>query len=122
MIGLMDRYRETVRGNISYYECYADASSYERKNVDELVELVVEILMQQEGQVKVAGEDKPVAVVKSRFMKLRQPHIEYVLFCLNRNTSKVANIKSYLLTVLYNAPVTINNFYQAEVNHDLYGG
>ena len=122
VIGLMDRYRETVRGNISYYECYADASSYERKNVDELVELVVEVLMQQEGQVKVAGEDKPVAVVKSRFMKLRQPHIEYVLFCLNRNTSKVANIKSYLLTVLYNAPVTINNFYQAEVNHDLYGG
>ena len=53
---------------------------------------------------------------------LNYSHIEYVLFCLNRNTTKVGNIKAYLLTALYNAPATINSYYQAEVNHDMYGG
>ena len=54
-------------------------------------------------------------------MKLNQMHIEYILISLGANTTKVGNIKAYLLTTLYNAPMTISNYYTAEVNHDLYG-
>ena len=94
-----------------------------REDVDELVELMIEVMMMPEdSMIRIAGTEKPVALVKSRFMKLNYSHIEYVLFCLNRNTTKVGNIKAYLLTALYNAPVTINSYYQAEVNHDMYGG
>lgn len=92
------------------------------EDVDELVELMVEVMMLPDhGTVRVAGVDKPTAVVKNRFMKLNHEHIEYILTCLGANTTKVGNIKAYLLTTLYNAPMTISNYYTAEVNHDLYG-
>ena len=111
-----EAYRQIIRRNIDY-EYHA------QENVDELVELMVEVMSMPEGsKVRVAGVDKPVAVVKSQFMKLDYSHIEYVLFALHRNTTKVGNIKAYLLTTLYNAPMTISNYYSAEVNHDMYGG
>ena len=94
-----------------------------KEDVDELVELMIEVMMMPEdSMIRIAGVEKPVALVKNRFMKLNYSHIEYVLFCLNRNTTKIGNIKAYLLTALYNAPATINSYYQAEVNHDMYGG
>lgn len=68
----------------------------------------------------VAGDEIPQAAVKSRLLKLDYSHVEYVLDCLNRNTSKVRNIKSYLLTTLYNSFSTIDHYYRAEVNHDMY--
>ena len=61
-------------------------------------------------------------MVRSRLLKLDDGHVEYVLDCLSRNTTKVRNIRAYLLTSLYNAPSTINSYYTAEVGHDLYGG
>ena len=119
----MDNYREFIRERIFYYECYGNERSREREDVDELVELIVEVMLQPDNStVRIAGMDKPSAVVKRRFMKLEQSHIEYVLFCLHRNTTKVGNIKAYLLTTIYNATMTISNYYQAEVNHDMYGG
>ena len=103
------------------YECFLDRR--EKEDVDELIELMVEILMMPDDSVvRIGGADKPVSVVKSRFLKLTYSHIEYVLFSLHRNTSKVANIRAYLLTTLYNSSMTMNHYYQAEVNHDLYGG
>ena len=115
-MGQMDRYRRIIRENIGY-------ERHPQEEVDELVELIVEVMTMPEGNmVRIAGEDKPVEVVKSRFMNLGHSHIEYVLFALEKNTTKVANIKSYLLTALYNAPLTIKNYYKAEVNHDMYGG
>lgn len=116
MIEEMNLYRELIRENIDY-TCHSG------EDVDELVELMVEVMMMpDESTLRIAGVDKPVALVKNRFMKLNYSHIEYVLFSLHRNTSKVGNIKAYLLTTLYNAPLTISNFYQAEVNRDMYGG
>ena len=118
----MDTYREIIRKRISYYECYQNTLSGEKETVDELVELIVEIMLQpDDGKIRIAGVDMPIAVVKDRFMKLEHSHIEYVLFCLRRNTTKVGNIKAYLLTTLYNASMTMNSFYHAEVNHDMYG-
>ena len=118
----MDFWRETVRERISYYDCYRNASVERRENVDELVELIVEImLLPDDSTLRIAGTDRPAAVVKSRFMKLEQNHVEYVLWCLGRNTTRIGNIKAYLLTTLYNATMTIHHFYQAEVRHDMYG-
>lgn len=112
----MKAYREVIHENIDY-------QYHAKEDVDELVELMIEVMMMPEdSMIRIAGVEKPVALVKSRFMKLNYSHIEYVLFCLNRNTTKVGNIKAYLLTALYNAPATINSYYQAEVNHDMYGG
>ena len=120
MMEKMEVYREILRTNIDYA---GFVQKGEREDVDELIELMVEILMlPDDSMVRIGGADKPVAVVKSRFLKLTYSHIEYVLFSLHRNTSKVANIKAYLLTTLYNSSMTMNHYYQAEVNHDLYGG
>ena len=112
----MNIYRELIQERIEY-------KYHEQEDVDEMVELMVEVMMMpDDSTIRIAGVDKPVALVKNRFMKLNYSHIEYVLFCLHRNTTKVGNIKAYLLTTLYNAPLTISNYYQAEVNHDMYGG
>ena len=112
----MKIYRELIQERIEY-------KYHEQEDVDELVELMVEVMMMpDDSTIRIPGVDKPVALVKNRFMKLNYSHIEYVLFCLHRNTTKVGNIKAYLLTTLYNAPLTISNYYQAEVNHDMYGG
>lgn len=120
MMEKMEVYREILRTNVGYA---GFVQKGEREDVDELIELMVEILMlPDDSMVRIGGADKPVAVVKSRFLKLTYSHIEYVLFSLHRNTSKVANIKAYLLTTLYNSSMTMNHYYQAEVNHDLYGG
>ena len=120
VIERMETYRALIQENIDY-ECFLDRR--EKEDVDELIELMVEILMMpDESVVRIGGADKPVSVVKSRFLKLTYSHIEYVLFSLHRNTSKVANIRAYLLTTLYNSSMTMNHYYQAEVNHDLYGG
>ena len=120
VIERMETYRALIQENIDY-ECFLDRR--EKEDVDELIELMVEILMMPDDSVvRIDGADKPVSVVKSRFLKLTYSHIEYVLFSLHRNTSKVANIRAYLLTTLYNSSMTMNHYYQAEVNHDLYGG
>lgn len=119
VIERMETYRALIQENIDY-ECFLDRR--EKEDVDELIELMVEILMMPDDSVvRIGGADKPVSVVKSRFLKLTYSHIEYVLFSLHRNTSKVANIRAYLLTTLYNSSMTMNHYYQAEVNHDLYG-
>ena len=80
------------------------------------------MVMPDNSTVRIGGVDKPVVIVKNRFMKVEHGHIEYVVGCLEKNTSKVGNIRAYLLTTLYNSTMTIENYYRAEVNHDMYGG
>ena len=116
-IDVMETYRDMIRNNIGY----ATFSAAEKGKVDDLVNLMVETLMLQDSEnktIRIAGEKKPVSVVKSVFLNLDMSHIRYVLESLNNTTSHITNIKSYLLTALYNAPLTINNYYQAKVNHD----
>ncbi len=121
VIGRMNAYQDIVREQISY-ECFQDGRYCRREDVDELVELMVEVmLLPDDGTLRIAGVEKPVALVKNRFMKLNHMHIEYILTSLGANTTKVGNIKAYLLTTLYNATMTVSNYYAAEVNHDLYG-
>lgn len=114
----IDSYREYIRENIDY-QCFRPQDA---EGVDELVELMADTMMVSDrGTVRIAGEEKPAPIVKSRFMKLAHPHIEYVMECLQKHTGKIRNIKAYLLTALYNSSLTIGSYYRAEVNHDLYG-
>lgn len=71
--------------------------------------------------IRIAGDDYPAEVVKSRFMKLDSSHVQYVMDCMKDNTTYVRNIKKYLLAALYNAPTTINSYYSSLVQHDMYG-
>ena len=72
--------------------------------------------------VKIGGEDYPYELVKSKFLKLENAHLQYVINCMQNTSSKITNIKAYMLTSLYNASNTINHYYQQEVLHDMYGG
>lgn len=122
MIEKMGRYRDAIRKNISY-ECLLSDRDGQREELDELVELMVDVMiMPDHASLRIAGAERPAVVVKERFLKLEHSHIAYVLGCLRTNTSKVGNIRSYLLTSLYNAALTIDNYYRAEVNHDIFGG
>lgn len=87
----------------------------------EIVELIVDTICSEQEFIRIGGDRKSRDVVKSQFLKLNSEHIRFVLKCLKENTSKVINIRQYLLTVLYNAPLTISNYYSALVQHDMYG-
>ena len=88
----------------------------------ELVELMVDTVCSNREMIRIAGDDYPAEVVKSRFLKLNSSHIEYVLDRMRENTTYVRNIKKYLLAALYNAPATIDSYYTSLVSHDMYGG
>lgn len=117
-IDRIDAYRQIIKENIEF-EALVHRYGYER--VDELVELMLQTVLSKRPYIRIAGDDYPREVVKSRFLKVNFSHVEYVFDCLDNNTTKVRNIKSYLLAALYNAPTTMDSYYRAEVNHDLYG-
>lgn len=94
----------------------------EEETILGILDLLVDVCCFKRSVIRIAGDDKPLAVVKSRFMKLNAEHIRYVLKCLSENTTRVRNIRQYLLTTLYNAPATIRPFYQAWVNNDMATG
>ena len=117
----MDSYREMIRENICYDD-FVRERPYDAAQLDEMVELMVEAVCSKKETIRVAGNEFPQAVVKSRLLKLDGQHIRFVFDCLRENTTQVRNMKQYLLTVLYNAPVTMESHYAAQVNHDLYSG
>ena len=88
----------------------------------EIVELMVETVCAKRKTTRIAGADFPHEVVRSRFLKLDSSHIEFVMDCLQKNTTQVRNMKQYLLTVLFNAPTTMSNHYTSQVNHDMNAG
>jgi hypothetical protein len=94
---------------------------YDHDRLEEILELIVETVCSNKKYIRVAGTDYPAEVVRSRLLKLDSEHIKFVFSCLQENTTKIRNIKQYLLTTLYNAPTTIGNYYSALVQHDLYG-
>ena len=94
----------------------------EEETILGILDLMVDVCCSKRSVIRIAGDDKPLAVVKSRFMKLNAEHIRYVLKCLSENMTRVRNIRQYLLTALYNAPATIRPFYQAWVNNDMATG
>ena len=114
-------YREIVCGNIEY-DILREDNTVNRDQLDEIAELIVDTVCSARKTIRIAGDDYPAEVVKSRFLKLDSSHVQYVIDCMKNNTTYVRNIKKYLLAALYNAPATINNYYSSLVQHDLYGG
>lgn len=113
-------YREIIQENIGYDYLMSDLP-YDHDRLEEILELLVETVCSTKKYIRVAGSDYPAEVVRSRLLKLDMEHIKFVFDCLKENTTKIRNIKQYLLTTLYNAPTTIGNYYSALVQHDLHG-
>ena len=111
-------YRELIREQIEY-PVLLDRYSSDREIIDGIVELMLEVTLTQKERLHVAGDDYPADFVRDRFRRINFGHIEYVMACMQKNTSKVRNIKAYMLTALFNAPGTMNSYYRAEVNHDM---
>lgn len=112
---------EVIKKNIEYdwHMQYDDIDN--RQLYDEMFQLICETVCVRKGSVTIEGQEFPYEIVRSRFMKLNSDHLEYVRDRMKQTTTKIGNIKRYLLTALYNAPATINHFYQQEVQHDMYG-
>lgn len=119
-MGAREVYREIILDNIGYEYLIQD-SHIDREQLDEIAELIVDTVCSARKTIRIAGDDYPAEVVKSRFMKLDSFHVQYVMDCMRENTTYVRNIKKYLLAALYNAPSTISNYYSSLVQHDMYG-
>ncbi|MDY2996603.1 MAG: DUF6017 domain-containing protein [Bacilli bacterium] len=114
-------YEEIIKDNIEY-EHFIKHTDIDKDRLDEIVSIMLETVCTRRNTIRIAGDDYPAELVKSKFMKLNSSHIEFVFDCMKNNTTKIRNIKQYLKAVLFNAPNTIDSYYTALVNHDMYGG
>ena len=113
-----EAYQKLIKHNIDY-DLLIENNITDREQVDNLVDIMVEAIVSDKEYQIISGNRISTEMIKSRFCKLDKSHIEYVLDCLNHNSSDVRNIKKYLLATLYNAPMTIDSYYKALVQHDM---
>ena len=114
-------YEEIIKDNIEY-DHFVRYGQVDKDRLDEIVSIILETVCSKRKAIRIAGDDYPAELVKAKFMKLNSSHIEFVFDCMKENTTKIRNIKQYLKAVLFNAPNTIDSYYTALVNHDMYGG
>ena len=110
-------YRQMICENIDFDLL---VSIYSKESVCGVVDIMLEAVCHTGDFLQINGNAVPQTVVKSQLLKLNHMHIGYVLECLNNNTTKVKNIRSYILTALYNSLSTLEHYYTAEVNHDIF--
>ena len=113
-------YQDIIKRNIEY-DYLVEKYPYHRQEIDEMVALMLDVVCSSRKSFRVGGEEKAGELVRSQMLAVNGGHVEYVLECLDKNTTDIRNIKSYLLTAIYNAPSTIGSYYKAAVNRDLYG-
>ena len=118
---LRERYRELIAENIAYDALLTDYP-YEQDTLEEILELLVDVVCTTKSSVRISGDDKPAEVVRSQFLKLNSEHIRFVVGGLKENTTRIRNMRQYLLATLYNAPLTIGNYYRSLVSHDMSEG
>ena len=111
-----------IRRNIEYEHHMRFDRSDERSLYEELYAVICEVVCVRHRSVRVGGEEYPHALVKERFLKLGEDHLRYVIECMRNTSTRITNIKAYMITALYNAPMTMNHYYQQEVNYDMHGG
>ena len=117
----IENYQELILENIEY-DCLKQRYPLYLDDLNEIVELLVETVCARRKTTRISGADFPHEIVRSRFLKLDSSHIEFVMDCLQKNTTQVRNMKQYLLAVLFNAPTTMNNHFTSLVNHDMHAG
>jgi len=115
-----ERYRDLILENIDY-DVLASDPHVDREQLDEIVDLVQETVCSTRSRIRVAGNDYPAEVVRSKLLKLNSEHIRFVTDCLKQNTTRIRNIRQYLLAALFNAPSTMSSYYTALVAHDMAG-
>ena len=115
-------YISLIKKNIEYDLYMQDTTWKDRELYEELFQLICDVVCVKRKSVRIGGEDYPYEVVKSKFLKLNHSHLDYVMYCIQHATTKIGNIKAYMITALYNAPNTINHYYRQLVQHDMYGG
>ena len=113
-----ERYRDLILENIDY-DVLASDPHVDREQLDEIVDLVQETVCSTRSRIRVAGNNYPAEVVRSKLLKLNSEHIRFVMDCLKQNTTRIRNIRQYLLTALFNAPSTMSSYYAALVAHDM---
>ena len=118
MKGSFESYRELILENIDY-DVLASDPHVDREQLDEIVDLVQETVCSTRSRIRISGNDCPAEVVRSKLLKLNGEHIRFVMDCLKQNTTRIRNIRQYLLTALFNAPSTMNSYYTALVAHDM---
>lgn len=118
---LRERYREVIAENIAYDALLTDYP-YEQDTLEEILELLVDVVCTTKSSVRISGDDKPAEVVRSQFLNLNSEHIRFVVGGLKENTTRIRNMRQYLLATLYNAPLTIGNYYRSLVSHDMSDG
>ena len=118
--GAFESCRELILENIDY-DVLASDPHVDQEQLDEIVDLVQETVCSTRSRIRVAGNDYPAEVVRSKLLKLNGEHIRFVMDCLKQNTTRIRNIRQYLLSMLFNAPSTMNSYYTALVAHDLAG-
>jgi len=116
-----DSCRRLIQENIDY-GILVERSPHIRERLDGLVELMAEVCCSRRRTVRINREDMRTELVRSRFLKLDSGHIEYVMDCLDSGTSSISNIRAYILSALFNAPVTISQYYASLVSHDMAAG
>ena len=117
----LNNYREIIKSNISFNDLQFSLSESDYQQAAEILELMAEVCALNTQPLKINGNLIPAEVVKSRFLKIDHWDIRYILEYLDGQTDKIKNIRAYLISVLFNCKTTKNNYYKAEVNHDLYG-
>lgn len=118
----VNTYMELIRENLEYDYHMRYDSQNDREMFEEIYATVCDIVCVKRNAIRINGEDYPYELVKSRFLKLNSSHIGYVMERMRETTTKITNVRAYLITALYNAPSTMNHYYQQEVQHDMYGG
>ena len=114
----VEAYTEIIKENIEL-DILLERYPYDRELLIGIFDLILETVLCKNKSIIVASSEYPAELVRSKFLKLNMFHVEYAIDCMRKNTSKIHNIKKYLLAALFNAPSTISGYYQAEVNHDL---
>lgn len=115
------QYKDLIMENISYDTLLCDYP-YDQDILSEILELMVDVVCTTKPTVRISGDDKPAEVVRSQFLKLDSEHIRFVMGGLKENTTRIRNMRQYLLATLYNAPLTIGNYYRSLVSHDMSEG
>lgn len=115
---MLSAYQELIKENIDF-DSLIMSHKYDEPLIRGIYELILETVLCGNEKILIASNWYPAELVRSKFLKLNYSHIEYVLDCFKKNTSKVKNIKKYMLAALFNAPTTIDGYYKAEVNHDM---
>ena len=105
-------YQQVLRGRWGYLSLL---DNHSREEVNGLITLGADVLASKQETIRIGGQDLPKSDVATRLYSLDFTHIDYVLECMHKTTKPIRNMRSYLLTALYNAPTTIDSYFAGQV-------